>query len=195
MRIIITRHGETEENINGIIMGHLHGKLSKKGIEQAEKLAERLKNEKIDIIISSDLKRSFDTAKQIAKFHDVPIKFVKDLREKYMGEWQGKKKSDLGFVSNTNLVNISSKDGETLEQLFERADKFIKKILIDHPNKNILLVAHNGIIKAMMSVMDKKSPKYMETLENTDNTSVTIFETDKDGKLYMKLFNSTNHLN
>ncbi len=50
MRLIITRHGETEENIAGIMMGHLQGKLSATGIEQAKKVALRLKDEKIDFI-------------------------------------------------------------------------------------------------------------------------------------------------
>ena len=45
MRLIITRHGETEENIKGIHQGHMPGILSKLGIEQAKKLALRLKND------------------------------------------------------------------------------------------------------------------------------------------------------
>lgn len=83
MRLIITRHGETEENTAGIIQGHLPGKLSDRGIAQAKKVALRLKNEKIDAIYSSDLARTSDTAKEIAKFHPtIPIEFVKELREK-----------------------------------------------------------------------------------------------------------------
>ena len=45
MKLIITRHGETIENTEGIIQGHLHGTLSKLGKEQARKVAERLKKE------------------------------------------------------------------------------------------------------------------------------------------------------
>ena len=47
MKLILTRHGETELNLKGIMQGHLPGKLTKNGINQAEKLALRLKNEKI----------------------------------------------------------------------------------------------------------------------------------------------------
>ena len=63
MRLLITRHGETEENVNGVIQGHLPGKLSKLGLEQIKKIANRLKDEKIDYIYSSDLDRSSETAK------------------------------------------------------------------------------------------------------------------------------------
>ena len=48
MRLIVTRHGETVDNINGIIQGHTQGKLTENGKEQAKKLGERLKNEKIE---------------------------------------------------------------------------------------------------------------------------------------------------
>ena len=48
MRLILTRHGETEENVADIIQGHLPGKLSEKGIAQVKKVAKRLKDEKID---------------------------------------------------------------------------------------------------------------------------------------------------
>ena len=43
MRLIITRHGETLENIQGIVQGHLPGHLSEKGKEQAKRVAERLR--------------------------------------------------------------------------------------------------------------------------------------------------------
>ena len=67
MKLIIARHGETEENKKGILQGHLPGKLTELGIEQSKKLALRLKNEKIDAIYSSDLARASNTAKEIIK--------------------------------------------------------------------------------------------------------------------------------
>lgn len=97
MRLIITRHGETEENKQSIIQGHNPGKLSPEGIEQAKKVALRLKDETIDYIYSSDLARAADTAKEIAKFHtETPIKFTEELREIYLGSFQGKKRADMG---------------------------------------------------------------------------------------------------
>jgi len=56
-RLIFVRHGETEENKAKIVQGQKHGKLSEEGLEQAKKVAERLKDEKIDFIYSSDLDR------------------------------------------------------------------------------------------------------------------------------------------
>ena len=57
MKIIIVRHGETVGNNLGITQGQNHGKLSKLGLKQVEKLANYLKNEKIDSVYCSDLNR------------------------------------------------------------------------------------------------------------------------------------------
>ena len=65
MRLILTRHGKTVENMNDIMQGWLPGELSEEGKEQAKHVAERLKDRKIDVAYSSDLKRCVDTAKEI----------------------------------------------------------------------------------------------------------------------------------
>ena len=77
-KIILVRHGESIANAEGVSQGNkdewIDTHLSKKGKEQADKVAQRLKNEKIDIIYSSDLKRAKETAEAINKFHNVNIK-------------------------------------------------------------------------------------------------------------------------
>ncbi len=50
MRLILVRHAQTEENVRGVYQGHTHGVLTKLGREQARKLGQRLKSEKIDTI-------------------------------------------------------------------------------------------------------------------------------------------------
>jgi len=195
MKLIITRHGETEENKEGIIQGHLPGHLSETGIQQAKKVALRLKDEKIDFIYSSDLDRASDTAKEIAKFHpDIPIEFVKDLREKFLGEWQGKSKKELGFTTNTSVAGIFPKDGETSEELFNRASNFLHKILSKHLNDTVLFAGHSGINKAMIVVITGKNPEEIKSIENQQNTSISVFEIDEDKNHKIHVFNCINHL-
>ena len=50
MRLIIARHGETIEGHNGILLGHMPGRLSPLGFEQASRLALRLKEQPIRLI-------------------------------------------------------------------------------------------------------------------------------------------------
>lgn len=195
MKLILTRHGETKENEAGIIQGHLPGHLSETGIEQAKKVALRLKDEKIDFIYSSDLDRASDTAKEIATFHpNVPLVFVKDLREKFLGEWQGKSKKELGFTSNTSLAEFLPKNGETSEELFNRASNFLHKILSQHHNDTVLFTAHNGINKALIAVITGKNPEDIKSIENLHNTSICVFDIDEDKNHNIHLFNCKKHL-
>ncbi|MBI2548272.1 histidine phosphatase family protein [Candidatus Woesearchaeota archaeon] len=195
MRLIITRHGETEENVAGIFQGHLHGKLSDVGISQAKKVALRLKTEKIDYIYSSDLARASDTTKEIAKYHPhTPVEFVEELRERYLGELQGKKESDLGFSKTTSVAGLSLKNGETLESLFNRAKAFLHKVLTKRPNDTVLFVAHNGINKALIAVITHRTPEDIQSIENLHNTGICIFDIDEDKRHKIHLFNSKQHL-
>ena len=83
MRIYVTRHGQTEWNALGKLQGRKDIELNEVGREQAVKVRNKLKNEKIDIIISSTLKRAKETAKIINKEFNVDI--IEDIRliEKY----------------------------------------------------------------------------------------------------------------
>ena len=197
MKLILTRHGETIENQKGIIQGHLPGKLSKCGIEQAKKLAIRLKNEKIDVIYSSDLARAADTAKEIVKFHpDVPVYFIKELREKHMGEFQGKTDVEIGIEKARKLGKLfpQPKGGETLDQVHSRANGFYEDILCKYEGETVLAVGHGCINLHLMSVIMNKP--FMDIVQMVDvkNTSINIFEIDKDKNLQIHILNCTKHL-
>jgi broad specificity phosphatase PhoE len=195
MKIILIRHGETEENKAGIFQGHLPGKLSEEGIEQAKKVALRLKDEKIDHIFSSDLARAADTAKEIAKYHDVPIEFIRDIRERHMGEFQGKNKSELGWDPKKQVGSlIQPKEGETLEQLFTRTRKFIHRIISEHMNSTVLLVCHGGVGKVIIAEITGKPVSEIRAIKNLNNSSVSIFELDEDKNHNIHLYNCTEHL-
>jgi broad specificity phosphatase PhoE len=194
MKIILTKHGETIENKKGIIQGHLQGKLSKLGKEQAKKIALKLRNERIDYIYSSDLARAKDTAKEIAKYHlNVPLILTKELREKKWGEFEGKTKEQLGFPKDKPLnKNIKVKNSESIKQVYDRANRFIKELLKNHKNQTILLIGHGTIDKAIICCIFNKSFKTIEYIKEIKPTSITIIKYEKNPKL--KLFNSTEHL-
>jgi len=196
MKLIITRHGETIENQKEIIQGHMPGKLSEKGMGEAKKVALRLKDEKIDYIYSSDLARAADTAKEIAKFHPkVPIEFVKELRERKLGELEGKCKKDVGLVGDKwSIVNIHSEGIESGEEMFNRAKRFLDKTIKKHHKGTVLFVCHGGIKKALVCAITGKKSEDMPLTQNFKNTSVSIFEIDKKGDHKIYVLNCIKHL-
>jgi phosphoserine phosphatase len=188
MKLILVRHGETEENVKGIVQGHLPGKLTKKGIEQAKKLALRLKDEKIDAIYSSDLKRASDTAKEIAEYHkNVPLKFVKELREIDCGSFSGKSQDE---VKGKNYPE----DSESLEDAKKRIKNFLDKVYKKHKNSKVLFVSHGGTSKILTTIILNKPLRYFREMKHFDNTSVNIFEIKEDKKHKIHLLNCTKHL-
>jgi broad specificity phosphatase PhoE len=193
MRLIITRHGETEENKLDIIQGQLPGTLSDLGKEQAEKLAERLSEEKMDVILSSDLARALDTAKTIAKFHKgVPLEEKEILRERYLGKFQGKTKADFKIPAENPIDDYVTKEiGESHEEFMERARKIIEMIG-KRPEKKILIVCHNGIGRTIIGTLLGKTMEEINKIE-LGNTSISIFE-GEIGDLKLKLLDSTEHL-
>ena len=89
MRLILARHGETDWNKQGRILGISDLELNETGRWQAAKIAEALKNEAVEAIYSSPLKRARDTADTIAHFHDVDVVTLSGLRELDAGEVDG----------------------------------------------------------------------------------------------------------
>ncbi|HPK27668.1 MAG TPA: histidine phosphatase family protein [Candidatus Absconditabacterales bacterium] len=188
MKLILTRHGETEENKAEIVQGHLPGKLSADGIKQSKKVALRLKGEKIDYIYSSDLDRAVDTAKIIAVYHkQTPIKFKKETRERYLGSYQGKRTSDI-------IGPTWPEDGESFDELYNRAKRFFDGLLLKHSNDTLLLVGHNQFNKALVAVITGKKPEDIEGMEKPHNTNITTFEIDAKKNYKIPLFNCKKHL-
>jgi len=198
MRLFLTRHGKTLDNEASRIQGHLHGELSEKGLEQARKLAKRLKEENFDLIISSDLKRAVDTAKEISKFHPATKHILtKNFRERNMGEFQGIIKKDIkGFDQKTSLSMSDGiiKKGEEFQDFFNRAKTNIKELHEEHKGKKVLLVAHQGMNRMILTALMKKPAEFVRGLDSQKNTAVNIIDlSDFDNPKFL-LLNCDKHL-
>ncbi|RME31290.1 histidine phosphatase family protein [Candidatus Woesearchaeota archaeon] len=177
MRLTIVRHGETEENLKGIIQGHTHGTLSKRGREQVRRLAARLKNEQFCAIYSSDLGRAKHTAFTIAVHHDAPLTLTPLLRERDWGEYNGRLRAPSG----------EPRFGETKEDVQRRAHEFLKK-LHKYERDHVLVVSHNGFCKALIRAMTGH-----QKLPNLKNASVTVIDIEGPRDT-VRVFNCTKHL-
>jgi len=203
MRLLLTRHWETEENIAGIKQWHLPGKLSKQGIIQAERLAKRLKDEKIDFIYSSDLARAADTANEIAKYHeDAPISFVEELRERNLWNLQWKKNSEL-WLSEQKWTMAHKREeenmvvnagGESTKEAYNRAETFLHKVLSEHPSSTVLFVSHNRFWKHIAAVIAWKKSNEVRWLPRFQNTSLSEYVIDEDKNHEIICYNCTKHL-
>lgn len=99
MKIYTVRHGQTEWNKKGLYQGKTDVPLNEEGKKQATLVKEKLKDKKIDLIISSPLKRAKETAEIIS---DGKIKIITDslIVERGLGEYEGSPVNDNGYSAN-----------------------------------------------------------------------------------------------
>ena len=76
----------------------------------------------------------------------------------------------------------------------KRAKKILDEAYNKYPDKTVLFVGHNGINKAVISVILNKPSKDMDKIESQHNTSISIFEIKEDKKHIVHLINCTKHL-
>lgn len=146
MKLIIARHGETVDNALNILQGHRHGKLSNLGIEQAHKCGQNLKNTHIDLLISSDLGRSIESANIVNSYLNIPQIIEPLLKEKDWGSLTGESLSEY-------YKGDFPDDIENDQQLFRRAGKLIEKLRTEYKDKTILLIGHGAINVAIKAIL------------------------------------------
>ena len=152
MTLIVCRHGESLWNKEDRLTGWTDIELSKKGIVQSIRLGELLKPYRFDYIISSDLQRATQTIGYALKTSAYMCTSV--LRERDFGDLTGLTKNEI--KQKYGEINYSYTDrppnGESLADVEKRISTYFDQIILPllQDYKNILLVAHGDLIRALM---------------------------------------------
>ncbi len=149
MVLYVTRHGATLKNELGLIQGQTECDLSNKGVEDAKKLATTVKNIDIDVVISSPLKRAYDTARIITE-ERLPINTDDRLIERDWGLCEGAHIEEVDTVKCWNFfLNIDNNGIEKVQDLLARISEFLEDIKVKYKDKNVLVVAHSAVLRAI----------------------------------------------
>jgi isoleucyl-tRNA synthetase len=144
------RHGEAEGNVKDIIDSGQHEfHLTDRGREQVAASAESLKSAKIDMIFSSDILRTKETAEMVAKTLGISeVIFDVRLREINLGVLTGKHGADYLAAIPTYKERFAKapEGGESLNDVRTRAWNFLREIEEKYQGKNILMVSHEDTI-------------------------------------------------
>lgn len=181
MKIYIMRHGETVWNKNKIIQGRSNNRLSSEGIKQAEAQAENFKDVHFDLIYSSPLMRTMQTANIMNKYHH--CKIVKDSRiiEIDQGLLTGRKKETLS-ESEWEAYNLRDKKlkMETVGELKERIQVFIDEIKQKYPTKSLLIVSHGAPANVLYMLLSEISivDTSISSIANFKNAEIRLVDID-----------------
>ncbi|MBR4247198.1 MAG: histidine phosphatase family protein [Treponema sp.] len=177
--IYITRHGQSQWNVEKKVQGVTDTPLTQQGIEQSHALALKLKEEKIhvDEILYSPLSRAADTARIIAEENKLPLTMEPRLIEQNFGEYEGhewtkhpgvfhevKKQFACDYNGGESMLRLGQRIYNLIDELKERSLK---------ENKTFLLVSHGGVVRMFHSYF------FSESNEDFVSTSIENCEIRK----------------
>ncbi len=185
-RVILVRHGQSTYNIEHRIQGRLDASvLTETGQNTARQVGEALQSLKFDAIYSSPLQRAKQTAEIIHSYlkSPPPVQTKENLREIDLPLWAGmlrdevidKYPEDYSLWKNRPhefYMELSTPEGQVkyfpVLSLFEQARLLWSEILTHHTHKTILVVAHNGINRCLISTALGIKPSYYHSIQQSN---------------------------
>ena len=154
-KIFLIRHGRTVWNEERRCQGITDIPLSQEGIEEARRLRERLRDERIDIAFSSPLKRALETARIILDGRDIELIIREELRELDFGRFEGmifrealEKFPDIAEKWANHSPDVKFPGGEGIEDIHKRLKPVAEELA--SLNKTALVVSHGGVIRSIL---------------------------------------------
>jgi probable phosphoglycerate mutase len=152
-QLLVIRHGETAWNAEHRIQGHLDIPLSATGMRQAGLLADRLANERVHAVYSSELARAWLTAEPLAARLGLPVIPESRLRERSFGVFEGLTLDEIAAQHPEAFRLWRARDpgwamdgGETGQQLIDRVLEALHDIADRHRGETVAIVTHGGVL-------------------------------------------------
>ena len=182
----LIRHGETDWNLAGRIQGATDIPLNETGRAQAAATGEKMAGRSWDVIVASPLSRAMETARIIAARVGLPEPTpLPSIVERNYGEAEGMTGPELEsiFPGDTPVPGRESR-----EAVKNRVVAAVHELAKQHPGKNVVAVAHGGVIRALLHATTGTA--YFG--ERITNGSVHSFHHSDEG-LQLVLFNDPLH--
>ena len=165
MDLLILRHGQSEWNAQGKWQGQADPPLTEVGEKQAKAAAQKLLSvcKSFDKIASSDLRRARRTAEIIAQVNGGDVSIHKEFRERHAGVWQGLTRSEIEASWPNAIVDQRWPEGyESDHSVIQRVVPCLERL--KENNKNVLLIAHAGLIRALDRFTDAEETSITNNL-------------------------------
>jgi 2,3-bisphosphoglycerate-dependent phosphoglycerate mutase len=177
LHIYIFRHGETYFNEEERFTGWIDSKLDSKGIEDAKKIAKKLKNKKFQIAFKTSLSRTGATLEEVLKYHPECRRVITDDRmiEKSYGVLEGKfHKTVIAKYGNKQFdiwhrsYSVSPPGGESLKMVEKRVLSFTKDLIgmAKDERTNVAISAHGNSMRPFRRFFEHLTVREMIELEN-----------------------------
>ena len=190
MELILVRHAETVENLEGICQGQTDGNLSELGWKQSRLLAQEIQEHRPTVFYCSPLRRALQTAEEITKrLPALPIHYDQRLAERYLGPLETK-----AFPVDYNGL-FDYEGTETMAELLDRMSRFFDDIREHHPDDRVMVLSHGTALIALRSVLDGKEAGPFTSIPMQRNASISVFSWTVEQGLEVVFENDIKHLN
>ena len=157
-RVVLVRHGATEESARGRCYGRLDVLLSPRGLRQAEALARALADHPLAAVYASPLARALDTARPVAAAQGLEPAVLEALAELDFGEVEGLRydeieaaRPELFRAWMDEPARVRFPGGEGLADLRARVLPAVEQIRARHERETVAVVAHGGVVRVVLA--------------------------------------------
>lgn len=196
-RVVFIRPGETDWNKIGRWQGIVAVPLNTHGIKQTQRLAKFIRNIRLDMIYSSDVRRAKETASVLSEYAKVPIHYDNRLRERHLGLWQGLSMNEMrdwykGQYAELQKdpLNTRAPEGESRADVAERVTACFNEML-EKGGGNIGIISHTTAIRVLLSNL---IPDITAFDMQFRNISVTTIVSQDDGSWKLTQLDDVTHL-
>ncbi len=174
--IFIFRHGQTVDNKEQIFSGKRETDLTEAGIEEAKKIGEELKDEKITKAYQSKQLRSHHTLELVLNGYHPDAEIITDdrIRERDYGDLTGKSKVELErqdpeqFKLWHRSYDVPPPGGESIKDVEVRVMEFLNEVIPTFkPDDVVLISAHGNSIRPMRKYFEHLTNEEMCSFEHT----------------------------
>jgi broad specificity phosphatase PhoE len=175
MRIYLIRHGETIFNASRTVQ-HPHTPLSDRGLEQARRLGERMRDVPLTAIVSSDYARAYRTAEAVHATTGAPLSILESLRERNLGDHRGTPFSEL--TVNVFAADYQPPNGESWPQFNTRVERAWEEVVefAGSAEGDFAVVSHALVCGALMERCVPVPEAIRPAEIRFGNTAVTVID-------------------
>jgi broad specificity phosphatase PhoE/ribonuclease HI len=198
-KTLLLRHGETPLSASKRFAGIGDIPLTPLGLAQARAAGAALTGRGIDVIVTSPLKRTAETAEEIAGILDVPVRTEDDLRETDFGDWEGYTFAEVQDRWPSELAawladpSVAPPHGESFADTSRRVRVARDKLLVRFRAQTVLIVSHVTPIKMLVRLALEAPPSSLYRM-HLDVSSLSVIDWYADGPAVVRALNDTHHL-
>lgn len=196
---VFIRHGETGANQRGEYAGHTATRLTRRGVQQAQRTAEMMCKRDVRTLLCGPLTRTRQTAKAIGAACGVAPEPVAALDEIGLGHWQGLRKDEVAArypqewsIWRERPEAFAPPGFESLAQASARVIGLLAEVHEARPGSEVVLVTHEALIRlAVLHVLGLPIAGYRRIKVMPCSLSEIVYGTSRSSLLSL---NCTRHL-